>query len=167
MLTAAEITAICTVAVSFSTALVTLFGHLHRRRLEQAENISAWEGTRHHPDNPDNHDQKAFIANNSRAPIFDVAISYGVNHGRGRAYSTGNDHHVFIAIVPPGTFVTDLPPVPSNITDQKLGLSISFRDLHGRYWRRDATGRLHTTKNPWANLKIDSNFDSWAEIERA
>ena len=107
-----------------------------------------------------------YISNASKQPIYDVLISYGVAYGAGEAYSTGSDYQAAILRVPPGEYFVKAPKSHGGGMHTQLGMSISFRDINGRYWRRDARGILAKTENdPFTEMEIDQPVNEWQHLD--
>lgn len=148
-------------------ALVIAFRDSRQRaraeRSAQADNITAWQsvvgrGT---------FNERAHInlSNSSSLPIYDIALSYGAPYGEGARFQTGASKQIFLLRLPPGKCqVRELPKVPKLDKPQyELGISISFRDSYGRFWRRDASGVLTETRNhPFDELKVNKTVRKWA-----
>ncbi len=129
-----------------------------REHIKQAESIAAWNsrsgGT-----------IKVIISNGSKLPIYDVVISYGAAYGAGLPYFKGNDDQAFILRVPPGKWSVAEPRNPGGGMHVQPGISISFRDSTGAYWRRDATGKLIETKqHPFKELDIHEPISIWRAL---
>lgn len=70
-----------------------------------------------------------------------------------------------VSLVPPGQYFIDSPKHPGNGMHVKLGISISFRDSRGKFWRRDATGTLEEiVQHPFVANEIEQPIDSWSEL---
>ncbi len=109
-----------------------------------------------------------YVSNTSKQPIYDVFISYGVAYGSGDPYLRGDENQVAALRVPPGAYFMNVPKYPGRGMHAQLGLSISFRDNNGVYWRRDARGILIETKNdPFIELGIDQPFNKWEVLDPA
>ena len=150
-------------AVLVAMAIATRDARVREKteKQHQAEQVSAWPvyfGLRN---------KKAFvlIANNSSLPVYDVAISYGAAYGAGGKYLTGSKMNRVVSLVPPGQYFIDSPKHPGHGMHVKLGISISFRDSGGKFWRRDATGTLEEiVHHPFVANEIEQPIDSWNEL---
>jgi len=145
------------VCVALYVSRKETISQMRREERSQAEKISAWPITR---DNL----PKVVISNKSEEPIFEVVLSYGVAYGAGMAYLTGNDNLLFIRRVPPGESLSDEPRNPGGGMHIQTGIAISFRDAKGRYWRRDATGRLQKTGPTFKELNVIEPVGDWAML---
>lgn len=127
----------------------------------QASKVSAWHadlllGPRGH----ERTEKVVVILNESGAPIWDVCVSAGGQHGAASAWYEGNELNNCVTIIPPGRYRI---PAPAGFDEgaspgmnTRLDAAISFRDADGAFWRRDAAGHLARTKrNPFAELKIE------------
>ena len=128
----------------------------------QADAISAWEiffGMRH--DKP-----LIYVSNASRQPIHDVMISYGVAYGAGSSYATGDEYVAKLLKVPPGDYWVKPPKNHGGGMHIKLGISISFRDNAGHYWRRDARGVLSELKqDSFVASGVSLPVSDWANLD--
>jgi len=153
--------AFCAVIVAMAVATKDSRIRDKAEKRYQAEHISAWPvyfGLR---------GKKVFvlIANNSSLPVYDIAISYGAAYGAGGKYLTGSKMNRVVSLVPPGQYFIDSPKHPGNGMHVKLGISISFRDSRGKFWRRDATGTLEEiVQHPFMANEIEQPIDSWSEL---
>jgi len=122
-----------------------------RDRRRQAESISMWRSI-----NAAGKTRAIVINNTSSGTIFDIALSIAVSYGGGPAFQIGNDQQVFLMGIPPGKFEVPAPKEPVKEMHKQLGISMTFRDKHGVYWRRDATGALSETKTqePYSDLDV-------------
>jgi hypothetical protein len=111
---------------------------------------------------PKNH---ILITNNSNLPIYDVLLSYGVSYGAGPTYQKGNKYQVFIRRIPHGEFFSVEPKNLGKGMHTQNGISISFRDSRGVFWRRDARGMLVKTKgDPFEEMEIVHPVVNWTNI---
>lgn len=157
-------------AVATFLAVVVAFvvafrdGILRKRseKQQQAKLISAWPvhfGLRGNKD-------LVYISNASLQPIYDVFISYGVAYGAGESYFKGATEQTGILRVPPGEYFAKAPKNQGGGMHIQLGISISFRDINGLYWRRDAQGKLsQTNADPFVTLNVDQPFGDWQSID--
>ncbi len=105
------------------------------------------------------------ISNSSNEPVFEMAISFGVAYGAGLGYSMGSDNQVFLLRVPPGKYVCHQKPTnPGGGMHIQLGLSISFRDAAGLYWRREANGVLIETLSAYSDLDVEQPISDWSPL---
>lgn len=147
-------------AVIVALAIALHDGYLRRRSdtRRQAESISAWPvhfGLVKKKD-------LVYISNASRLPIYDVLISYGVAYGAGRPYSLGDKYQTAVLRIPPGDYFVKAPKNNGGGMHVQLGISISFRDINGKYWRRDARGVLAQTKNDsFTEMSINQPVSTW------
>lgn len=123
----------------------------NRERRRQAEGLTTWRRF----DRLGNITSVVMI-NNSTGTLFDIAVSVGVARGAGEAFRTGNENNVFLTGLPPGEYEINPPPQDDESMHKTLGVSVTFRDSRGVYWRRDATGELYETtpQEPYAGLGI-------------
>ena len=136
-----------------------------RRRSElrnQAESISAW------PVNFGIFRKKdlIYVSNSSRLPVYDVLISYGVAYGAGQPFTKGDDYQSAILRVPPGDYFVKAPKNHGGGMHIQLGVSISFRDINGSYWLRDARGVLTKTNNdPYTEMDVSQPISQWQSLD--
>jgi hypothetical protein len=127
---------------------------------KQANEVSAWIERRGGVN-------EVKIINSSNQPVYEVALSYGVSYGAGNSYLTGNDDQTFVFMVPPGTFYTHEPRNPGGGMHTQSGISISFRDTAGKYWRRGADGVLvSVATSTFKELDISEPISDWSPIRR-
>jgi hypothetical protein len=149
---------------TFMAVLVALYiarsDSKDRRRREerqQATQISAYIVTQ-------TGKNSVVLINASKEPVYDVVISYGVAYGAGMTYFKGNDDLLFIRILPSCEAVSKEPRNPGGGMHVQLGIAISFRDAKGRYWRRDATGRLEETGPTFKELEVSEPIGKWTKL---
>jgi hypothetical protein len=144
-------------------------GRRARRTAERAQAvcISAWHGFVILGPRGEAHQNIVMMLNGSEAPIWDVCVSAGVQHGAGPAYGRGAELNRCVNIVPPGRYRVEEPngfregALPGMMA--RLDAAISFRDADGRFWRRDATGLLtQTDEHPFEALAIERPV-AWSE----
>lgn len=147
-------------------ALVVAFrdGRLRRKaeRWRQAELISVW------PVHFGRIKSKTYvyISNASKQPVFDVLISYGVAYGAGEACTKEPEYQRAVLRVPPGEYFVKAPKSHGGDMYVQLGFSISFRDINGRYWRRDARGVLaETSSDPFTEMDVSQPISKWELLD--
>jgi hypothetical protein len=151
-------------AVVVALGIALRDGYLKRRSetRRQAESISAWPvyfGAFKKKD-------LIYISNSSRLPIYDVLISYGVAYGAGQAYSSGDEYQTAVLRVPPGDYFVKAPKNHGGGMHVQHGISISFRDINGIYWRRDARGVLtQTGLDPFNEMGVSQPIGSWELLD--
>jgi hypothetical protein len=152
---------------TFSAVVVALYFSLRqstdrkkREDRDQAVKVSAWPVTMGLTK-----ESKVVLSNTSSEPIYDVVISYGVAYGAGQTYLTGNENLIFIKRVPPGRYVSPEPKNPGGAMHTQTGIAISFRDANGKYWRRDATGKvIQTRATSFVELEVEEPISDWTKI---
>lgn len=151
-------------AVLVALGIALRDGYLSRmsERRRQAESVSAWPvhfGVFKKND-------LVYVSNSSRLPIYDVLVSYGVAYGAGQSYATGGDYQSAILRIPPGEYFVKSPKNNGGGMHVQLGISISFRDINGIYWRRDARGVLTQTKsNPFMEMGVSQPISQWQSLD--
>lgn len=169
--TVTEAASILGVVATFAAVAIALWvaGRDGRRTKKaderrQASQVSAWGGFVVLGPRGEAFQDIVAILNGSDAPIWDVCVSAGAQHGDAPLYGEGNSANRCITIVPPGKYRVQKPDGFQNpATGVTLDAAISFRDAEGRFWRRDATGILtRTKKHPFEELHI-TRPPTWGE----
>lgn len=154
---------------SVGAVIVALFVATRESRLrrkentrKQADSISAWPiyfGLLHSK-------KLVIISNNTQLPIYDVLVSFGVAYGAGQGYSEGDDYQSMILRVPPGEYFVKSPKDYGGGMHTQLGVAISFRDVNGKFWLRDATGVLtELFIPPFDFMKVSQPISSWEHLD--
>jgi len=151
-------------AVIVALGIALRDGRLKRRSelRNQAESVSAWPvhfGVFRKKD-------LIYVSNSSRLPIYDVLISYGVAYGAGQPFAKGDDYQSAILRVPPGDYFVKAPKSHGGGMHIQLGVSISFRDINGVYWIRDARGVLaKTDTDPYTEMGVSQPISQWQSLD--
>lgn len=136
----------CITALGTVVALATLITQLikdHRLKIwEQASKISCWmENGQFYRIST----SLAHISNLSESPIYEVVISEDIVSDNKSNVNTNEDYCTYIQCVPPGDYYTEVKSAERGMW-KRFDASISFRDIKGKYWCRDACGNLRPLK---------------------
>ena len=147
------------VCVALYTSLNELTARRKQEEGSQAIKISAWPVTTHLGE------RSVVISNSSYEPIYDVTLSYGIAYGAGMSYLKGNDDLIFIKTVPPGLYESEEPRNRGGAMHTQVGVAISFRDVRGQFWLRDAKGKIYklATSN-FRLLEVQEPIGDWTPI---
>ena len=151
-------------AVIVALGIALRDGYLRRSSelRNQAESISAWPihfGILRKKN-------LIYVSNSSRLPIYDVLVSYGVAYGAGQPFTKGDGYQSAILRIPPGDYFVNAPKNHGGGMHTQLGVSISFRDINGSYWIRDARGMLaRTDNNPYVEMDVSQPIAQWQSLD--
>lgn len=135
-------------------ALCTLTYQIRKDRMleikKQASGIAAWivddclEGDR----------ALVFVSNMTNLPIYEVVLSRDIVGENRAIIGEGHDACTYIQTMPPGIYKVEVTNGGSGMS-KIFEASISFRDVNGRYWCRNAAGHLYRIKNSIDQRKLD------------
>ncbi len=120
-------------------ALITLTVDVRERyrneQISQAQNVACWLTT-----NLNAGQQEVTISNDNQVPIYEVSLSLDDlqspdYHGETEEWCS------FVQSVPPGIHRIYVPSAGGGMC-HRYGPSITFKDAKGRYWHRNAIGKL-------------------------
>lgn len=129
-------------AVGTIVALVALiyqwYKDLRNKEWEQAWQIACW--SRNEVSLPD--EGYIIISNTSKQPIYDVIVS--IDRVDLKDVGQGDDQCTCVYCVPPGVYLLKTIREEEDYYDmcKHFGPSITFRDARGKYWTRNAQGKL-------------------------
>ena len=115
---------------------------------KQAANISCWIIEEREGENGIELDAKVCVSNTSGQPIYDVIISRDVVDDQYSDMMTGYEWCRYCQCIPSGLFAILVPSSGAGMS-KMFNASISFRDVNGQNWHRDARGEIKRIKeNP-------------------
>lgn len=130
-------------ALGTITAILFTARQIRKERLmnekEQASCISCWISKEYLTDKPSLRNVE--ILNSSKQPIYNVVVSIDGIHYDDKTVDNINDKISYVQIVPPGHYYVFAQHSGGGMHMQ-FSASISFTDASGRYWYRDAWGKL-------------------------
>ena len=110
------------------------------KRKKQASMIAAWlsgeSGSEAEEDS-----EVVYISNMSELPIYEVVVSRDIVSENKSTEKTTFEYCKYIQTIPPGVYRVNVYSSGGGMF-KKFDASISFRDVNGLYWSRDAAGHL-------------------------
>lgn len=136
---------------------------------EQANNVSTWIDNNLKLGTSQG-SQAVVICNYSNRPIYEVIFSIDDLYCSDNTVGTGWENCSCINVLPPGKYVSEIDFDGAGMS-HKYSSSITFRDHLGRYWTRNASGKLvqETGKNVINNKRkisqpySDTNYRKLAD----
>lgn len=89
--------------------------------------------------------EEVCISNLSDLPIYDVIVSKDIVVEDNSIEGVSSNHCSYIQIVPPGKYKADVPSHGGGMC-KNYGSSITFRDVRGVCWSRNAAGKIKKIK---------------------
>ncbi len=96
------------------------------------------------------------ISNLSDLPIYDVVVSRDIVIEENSREGVSLDNCTYIQVVPPGTYKVEAPSHGGGM-NKIYGASITFRDVRGVNWSRNATGKI---------IRIRENSIDYRKLKR-
>lgn len=113
------------------------------REMEQASGVTCWMSKR----TVDIKKSKATVEvmNGSSSPIYNVVISIDCVHYDDKQTVQVNNKGSYVQVIPPGHYLIDVDYTGGAMHTQ-FSPSIHFTDSSGKYWYRNAWGKLKKVK---------------------
>lgn len=110
--------------------------------IEQASKVCCWIEHLHDVNRVNNcgYDESIIISNESKQPIYDARISIQMIFEE-KIDSSHDNEYAYIQCIPSGSFRLFKSNEYHGMS-KIFNAAISFRDVRGNYWERDAAGKL-------------------------
>ena len=126
-------------------ALIALIYQIYKDKKEynekQANLVAVWIDT----DMTNNGTSVVIISNDSELPIYEVVVSRDMIFENESLESKTTNNCAYINTVPSGKYQIEIKNSGGGMCKQ-FEASITFRDVRGKYWSRNATGRIKSIK---------------------
>lgn len=134
--------------VAITALIYTIARDILERKKAQALAISCWLDGSIPSEMEDDNEISVIISNPSSQPIYDVVIALDiVDDKKARhQFNLMYDSARYIVCVPPGNYYTFIPWNGQGM-HTVFNTAISFRDARGKWWNRDAAGRIEESYN--------------------
>lgn len=134
--------------VAIAALIYTIARDILERKQAQALAISCWLDGNFSPEMDDDNKISVIISNPSSQPIYDVVIALDIVDDKRarRQFNLMYDSATYIVCVPPGNYYTFIPRYGQGM-HTVFNTAISFRDARGKWWNKDAIGRIEESYN--------------------
>ena len=137
-------------------------------KLAQANMISTWLVSDANGELLVSNDSKTvdvIVNNDSKQPIYNVVLTTGTYQGAGQPFLKGNEFTSSIGTVPPGRYKTRVP-YPGSGMHIIIESAITFTDVRGLSWLRDATGVLREIDDAYKALGVKLPPSNWQSLTK-
>jgi len=134
--------------VAILALVYTIARDINERRRAQALAVSCWIDGSFPSENEDEDEISVIISNPSSQPIYDVVIALDIVDDKGARHQFELMYRsaTYVVSVPPGNYYTFIPWYGEGM-HTVFNTAISFRDARGKWWNRDAAGRIEESYN--------------------
>lgn len=106
---------------------------------------------------------QVIVNNDSNQPVYNVNLTSGAYAGGGQPFLQGDEFAVSIGTLPPGRY-TAYVPYPGVGMGIRIEAAMSFTDIRGKSWIRDAVGGLTKTTDPYEAFDIGLPPSNWVPL---
>ena len=132
-------------SIGTPVALIALIYQIYKDRRynieKQANSVAAWIDM----DITEIGTAVVIISNDSELPIYEVVVSRDLLYKNESEESKNDNNCVYIQTVSSGKYKVDVQSTGGGM-NKKFEASITFRDARGKYWSRNAAGKIKAIK---------------------